>query len=201
MATVSELARGSGALSAAALQTGRGGPTPHFDSILRAAPAYDDDDYNEEEDNSNDQVRLQDSNDGPSDFNGTVSQIIAPHIAHHHSLHAYLDANQLLEETVTDVRNRVNEGVGQVRKKEAEVIKAQVGLKNAQAQKGRSSMLWAPKKRKQFKAALDKVSDDIQVGLGRKRRATDAFTNLFTGLVRASSRRGTCAESEERFGA
>lgn len=164
MANLTALARTSGALSVNASASGIGnGTAPHFDSILRAAPAYDDDD---DDDDGDEGFVEGDDNEGDDrgdarEATRSVAQTIRPHIAHHHSLHAYLDANQMLEETIAESRNRVNESAGQVRKKDAEVVKAQVFLKEAQAQKGKSSMLWTPKKRKAFAATMTKASNSV----------------------------------------
>lgn len=160
MASLTALARTSGALSANAAAGTGSGTAPHFDSILRAAPAYDDDD----DDDGDGELLQGDGNEEETygealQAKKSVAQTIRPHIAHHHSLHAYLDANQMLEETIAESRNRVNESAGQVRKKDAEVVKAEVFLKEAQAQKGKSSMLWTPKKRKAFAATLTKVGN------------------------------------------
>lgn len=164
------MAKASGALrlGQAGGGSGSGAPAPHFDSILRAAPAYDEDDE-EQEIGGNEQAEEEELN-LPTPTN--ITDAIRPHLQHHSSLHAYLDANMMLEEMILGTQERIYEDSGRLKSQRAELRRAEADLKILQSAKGKGTgaAFWMPKKKKAYKAKmeeslnkLDKVQNQVKL--------------------------------------
>lgn len=190
MTSFTAIAKASGALRLGGGQGGggSGAPAPHFDSILRAAPAYDDDDDGEGE---NEQVEEEeeDVNLPPAT---NILTAIRPHLQHHSSLHAYLDANMLLEEMILGTQERIYEDSGRLKSQKAELKRANEELKLLQSAKGKGagSAFWMPKKKKAYKMKmeesqnnLDKVQDQVNMLDRDWREQTEHIASLKAELT------------------
>ena len=133
-------------------------PVPHFDSILRAAPAFDDDfDVEALADSpSSSTVSLSEQLDASEGSN--LKRKLRPHIEHHTSLHAYLDANSLLEELIIETRERLHMDAGKVKSTSSKVtrLKADLeGLRLDSEKKGK--VFWSPKKKREWRRRVAEV--------------------------------------------
>lgn len=165
MTSFTAMAKSSGALR---LDRGQGGgigaPAPHFDSILRAAPAYDNDDDEEEDEEMRrrreEEEQEEEQNLPPST---DVHEAIRPHLQHHSSLHAYLDANLLLEEMIMGTQERIYEDSGRLKSQKAELKRAEEDVKILQSVKGKGAgtVFWMPKKKRAFRAKMEESLNNV----------------------------------------
>lgn len=164
MASFTALARASGAIRPGVSSTSGAAPAPHFDSILRAAPAYDADDTESADSNEDldlGQIPSSSLSDPPTARESTaaVAEAIRPHLAHHSSLHAYLDANRMLEEMMIAMRQKIHEDSGRLKSRIAELKRMERVLAEAQEVKGKGAVLWLPKKKRLYRMKVEKVRE------------------------------------------
>lgn len=146
-------------------QSSVGPPIPFFDSILRAAPAFD---YENEEDIGHD-------NDSASSSTASLaeqltqsavsdwSSTLIPHLEQHASLHAFLDANERLPENLENLKNRIHINLGKRTSLTTRVTRLQLKLHQLQLESDkRSKLLYRPKKRREFLRQVDEITSELE---------------------------------------
>lgn len=134
---------------------------PHFDSVLRAAPAYDDDDSDWDDGASmgssisHSKVQYTSS---PQDLQELILKA-KKYAVSHTSFHAYLDANTHLEHNIKELQNRIHEESGKLTSRKAELRRLEKQKASLLSQrKGKVKLLWTPKKRSSWRGKLNSVS-------------------------------------------
>jgi predicted nucleic acid-binding Zn-ribbon protein len=140
-------------------------PVPFFDSILRAAPAFD---YENEDEIGHD-------NDSASSSTVSLTQQLAqntvsdwsskvgPNLEQHASLHAFLDANANLNERLTHVKERIHTTAGKRTSLATRVTRLQKKLHELQLESDqRRKLLFRPKKRREFVRQVHEVTSELE---------------------------------------
>ncbi|UZJ54842.1 hypothetical protein CBS101457_004162 [Exobasidium rhododendri] len=137
-------------------------PVPHFDSILRAAPALDADVDLEELDDSASSSTLSLPDQVNTSEGSSLQKILRPHIEHHTSLHAYLDANSALEELILQTREKLHIDAGKVKSTFSRVNRLeriQLSLKSEGEKKGK--IFWSPKKKRDWRRQVETTRSEL----------------------------------------
>lgn len=141
-------------------------PVPFFDSILRAAPAFDIDDNDSEVGHDNDSASSstlslseQLKRNAVSDWSSTL----APHLQQHASLHAYLDANPRLQEKLADLKDAIHTNLGKRTSLATRVARLQKKLHLVQLESDkRVKLLLSPKKKREFRRQVKEISSELE---------------------------------------
>jgi hypothetical protein len=134
-------------------------PVPHFDSVLRAAPALDDDFDLEEIAESASSSTLSLPDQLTASEGSSLQTLLRPHIEHHASLHAYLDANSMLQEFILQTRESIHIDAGKVKSSHSKVsrLEKDLGSVRLEAEK-KGKLFWSPKRRREWRRRMAEVS-------------------------------------------
>lgn len=140
-------------------------PVPHFDSILRAAPAFDDDFGWDDEDSQSASSSTLSLNEIKQDGEGSTGRqellsLIAAHADYHISLHACLDANVTLQQVIHGTQEQLHVDAGKVKSlstKIANLERRGEALRVEGDKKAR--MFWSPKRKREWRRQMAEVSE------------------------------------------
>lgn len=133
-------------------------PEPFFDSILRAAPAFDEE--NEEEQYHFDESPSSSILSLPLDLKllnvkSHWIHTLKPHLPQHASLHAYLDANSTLHETIAQLRERIHINAGKRTSVNTRITHLQRKMHDIQLESDkRMKLILSPKKRRTIRRQI-----------------------------------------------